>query len=434
MNPLTRRQLIRSTASLLASQYALRAGVPESPRLVTPRSTADAIIFINLNGAPSHVDTFDFKPGAWTPHDFNPQSGSGGITLSQKIFPSLLRQSRHLALLRSIEGYEGAHERGQFNLQTGHRANPAFNAETPNIGAVIAAELPSAGPFPPFLSLNGLPTEGGKFLDGRFEPVQPLLNDTGFNLLKHEYFGAESARIFDSRYSLLEKLDAAVRQNPYDPLLRNHAAFYALAKGMMYNDSVVDVFRVAFDEYQRYGDSEFGRACVVARNAVRAGNGVRFVSIQSDGWDMHVDVYGQLARKGRELDLGLGNLIADLDASGHLSRVLIVAMGEFGRTPGALNSRGGRDHHKDAVCALLAGGGLRGARTLGRTDNIGNKIVEPGWRANRPVRLEDLIATFYSALGIDWTKSRLDTPSGRKFQYVPGAELGDYEPVEELFA
>ncbi len=433
MQSIRRRHLIRATAAVFASQYALRAAEPLGSHTVTPRASADAVIFINLNGAPSHVDTFDFKPGTWTPRDFNPQAGAGGITLSQRLFPTLLRESRHLALVRSIEGYEGAHERGQFNLQTGHRANPAFNSETPNIGAVIAAELPSIGPFPPFLALNGLPSEGGKFLDGRFEPVQPLLNDSGFALLKHEYFGEESKRIFADRYAILEKLDSAVRTNPYDPLLRSHAAFYALAKGMMYNEAVVNVFRFTLDERRRYGDSDFGNACLVARNAVLAKNGARFISIQSDGWDMHVDVYGNLARKGRELDLGLGNLIADLDASGDLTRVLIVAMGEFGRTPGALNTRAGRDHHKDALSAVLIGGGVRGARSLGRTDALGSKIVDPGWKANRPVRLEDLVSTIYSALGVDWTKSRLDTPSGRKFQYVPGAELGDYEPVEELF-
>lgn len=428
-----RRQLIRSVAAMFASSHALRAETGSSPK-VTPRATADAVIFVNLNGAPSHVDTFDFKPGTWTPRDFDPQPGIGGIVLSRKLFPVLLRQSRHLHLVRSIEGWEGAHERGQFNLQTGHRANPAFNSETPHIGAVIAAESQITGKFPPFLALNGLPNEGAKFLDGRYEPAQPLLNDEGFALLKHQYFGSDSKRIFENRYRLLEQLDGALRSNPYDPLLRNHAAFYTLAQGMMYDDSIVNVFRQTLEERQRYGDSDFGRACIVARNAVRAKNGARFISIQSDGWDMHVDVYGNLARKCSELDQGLGNLIADLAASNDLQRVLILAMGEFGRTPGNLNTRGGRDHHKDVLCAMIAGGGVAGGKILGRTDSIGAKIVDPGWAAARPVRLEDLVATTYSALGIDWTKSILDTPSGRKFQYVPGADFGDYRPVEELFA
>ena len=428
-----RRHLIESAASLLAGNYLLRAAEPLAGLSVTPRASADAVIFINLNGAPSHVDTFDFKPGVWTPRDFDPQPGAGGIVLSRKLFPELLRQSRHLHLVRSIEGYEGAHERGQFNLQTGHRANPAFNSETPNIGAVVATEMPSAGKFPPFLSLNGLPNEGAKFLDGRHEPVQPLLNDAGFALLKHEYFGANSRTTFENRYRLLEQLDSAVRNNPYDPLMRSHTAFYSLAKGMMYEESIVDIFRLTLEDRERFGDCSFGRSCIVARNAVRAKNGVRFISIQSDGWDMHVDVYGNLAQKCAELDKGVGNLIADLADSGDLNRVLILAMGEFGRTPGALNTRGGRDHHKDALCAMLAGGGVAGGKILGRTDSTGSKIVEPGWSAARPVRLEDLTATIYSALGINWTKSRLDTPSGRKFQYVPGADLGDYFPIEELF-
>ena len=135
-----------------------------------------------------------------------------------------------------------------------------------------------------------------------------------------------------------------------------------------------------------------------------------------------------------ELDRGLGNFIADLKASGDLAQTLIVVMGEFSRTPGPLNGRGGRDHHKYAMSVAMLGGGVRGGRVIGATDNNGDQIVAPGWKAGRPIFPEDIGCTIYSALGIDWTKRILDTPSGRRFEYVNGASEGGYFPIDEVFA
>ena len=108
-------------------------------------------------------------------------------------------------------------------------------------------------------------------------------------------------------------------------------------------------------------------------------------------------------------------------------------MSEFGRTPGPLNARGGRDHHRDAMSVVMIGGGVRGGKVIGATDSNGERIIEPGWSQKRPIVVEDIVATVYSALGIDWTKSMLDTPSGRKFEYVPYAERGQYTAIEEVF-
>jgi uncharacterized protein (DUF1501 family) len=130
----------------------------------------------------------------------------------------------------------------------------------------------------------------------------------------------------------------------------------------------------------------------------------------------------------------LGSLVEDLRASGDLSQTLICVISEFGRTPGPLNSRGGRDHHRDAMSAVLIGGGVRGGRAIGATDATGETIVDPGWSQQRAIVVEDIAATIYSALGIDWTKSISHTPSGRKFEYVPYALQGLYTPIDEVFA
>ena len=134
-----------------------------------------------------------------------------------------------------------------------------------------------------------------------------------------------------------------------------------------------------------------------------------------------------------ELDNGVSNLTSDLKASGDMSQTLIVMMGEFGRSPGVLNPRGGRDHHKDSMAVAMLGGGVVGGRVIGSTDPEGDRVAEYGWSQNRAIRMEDIAATIYSSLGIDWTKSITDTPSGRKFEYVPFGLQGLYTPIEEVF-
>jgi uncharacterized protein (DUF1501 family) len=142
---------------------------------------------------------------------------------------------------------------------------------------------------------------------------------------------------------------------------------------------------------------------------------------------------GSMYQMGGQLDSALGALIADLKASNDFSSTLIVVMGEFGRTPGELNLNGGRDHHRNAMSVLMAGGGVKGGRSIGTTDREGSDVSEPGWSGNRPIYPEDIASTIYSALGINWTRSISDTPSGRRFEYIPYADQGKFLPVEEVF-
>jgi hypothetical protein len=134
-----------------------------------------------------------------------------------------------------------------------------------------------------------------------------------------------------------------------------------------------------------------------------------------------------------ELDQAVAAFLMDLRSLGLLRETLVVLMGEFGRTPGDLNGRGGRDHYRQAMSVALAGGGVAGGRVIGATDARGAEITDPGWRAQRPVYPEDIACTIYSALGIDYTKSITDTPSGGRFDYTrTGPE--EFGPVEEVFA
>jgi hypothetical protein len=385
------------------------------------------------------VDTFDVKDGPWNPPDARIQQFQGGIALSTTLFPRLSQMTGDLCLLRSVRSWEAAHERGVFYMQTAHPSNPAFVAETPHMGAVVALEKGGAGPMPPFLAPNlGGGTQGATFLGGQMSPMGAPANQERLSTLEHNFFGAQSQQRFEGRFGMLQDLDSRLRNGAIDPSISNHAAYYDSAKRLMYDPAIASVFRFSVTDTARYGDTQLGRGAIVARNAIQAKSGTVFVALSQGGWDTHQNMFDKAYAPNMytltgELDSAVGGLVEDLKISGDLDQTLIVIMGEFGRTPGTLNTRGGRDHHKDAMNVVLIGGGVRGGRVIGATDSIGERIIEPGWSQQRAIVMEDIAATMYSALGINWTKSIEDTPSGRKFEYVPFAALGAYMPIEEVF-
>ena len=211
--------------------------------------------------------------------------------------------------------------------------------------------------------------------------------------------------------------------------------FYQAAKGMMYNDAVTKAFSFTSAESQRFGSSNFGNSCLVAKKVLEADQGTRFVQINFGGWDHHQDIYAeeQLPSMGAQLDKGFAALVAELKSSGMLDKTLIVMTGEFGRTPGRLTDTDGRDHWMQQSI-VFAGGGVKGGRVIGKTDATGAATVESGWSRDRDVRPEDVEATIYSAMGIDWTTVRYDDPFGRGFEYVPYSSEDLYGPINELFA
>jgi hypothetical protein len=404
------------------------------------RKTADVCIFVNLAGAPSHVDTFDLKT------DYIPKNhtvgGSGAIQLNATLFPNLAGMAGDICLVRSMESVEEAHERGQFAVHTAHSSNPAFNAETPHIGAVVAYEK-GVGKFPPFLALNGSAGQGSAFLGGSYGPL--TTSGCGFPYFQHDFYGAASQSRFNQKYNLLKSLDPS-RAAASDAALTDTLAYYDAARQMMYDSSIGDIFACSSADIGRYGNTAIGQALLVARKAVQAKNGVRFIHVGHGNWDTHQQMFqrgytfaGMLTNiwdLANELDRALGALIADLKASGDFGRTFIVVMGEFGRTPGPLNGQGGRDHHKTAMCSLLAGGGVAGGRVIGATDAAGRVVVNPGWKGNRSIYVQDVVATMYSAMGIDWGTTITNTPSGRAFQYTPtinNANLDTPAPVDEVF-
>jgi hypothetical protein len=434
-----RRMFFRSMGAAVSGYYlwpghATRTVAKASPATI---NTATKVIFVLMAGAPSHTDTFDLKVGAWTPASFKPTSYyNGSILWPQGMMPNLAANLDSIALVRSAQAWAEVHGLCQTWVQIGRNPSQGSSKIAPHIGSVVAMELGSADPnqtMPPFVSLNaGGNTVGCGFLPAQYNPFYINPNGGGLPNATHP----DGQTRFNSRYALHQSLDQYIMtESPYGSVTDEMVAFDADAKVMMYNNQVNAVFTSTSAERVRYGNTSFGNACLAARNLVTADLGTHFVQITIGGWDNHQNIYTSnvLPTLGAQFDVGLGNLIADLKAGGTLDNTLIVAMGEFGRTVGPLNQGGGRDHFLQQT-VFFAGGKVTGGKTVGTTDSFGANTVDPGWSRERNVKPEDIEATIYSALGIDWTKVIPD-PTGRGFDYVPFASEEDlYGPVNELWS
>lgn len=400
-------------------------------------------IFVLLAGAPSGVDTFDLKVGSWTPADFNPTSYNN-VLFPQGLMPNLANQLNQITIIRSMRAPALVHPLQQTWTQIARSPSSALGKVAPNIGSVVALEFESQRKpeqkLPVFVSLNtGGNVVGAGYFNGLYSPFDVTAASTGLGNLSNP----DGQATFESRYEVLDALDSGLRGNSLlGGDVGTMSSFYERGRKMMYDPAVEETFRFSSEEQDRYGGTGFGNSCLVARNLVKSDQGTRFVHIRLDGWDHHQDIYDPTAgiyTMARALDKGLSNLLVDLAAlpgkggGSLLSETLVVAMGEFGRTVGPLTSQNGRDHFFQHF-AVLAGGGVVGGRIIGETSTDGSTTKEAGWSQNRPVAYEDIAATIYSALGIDYTKKLNDDPFGRGFEYVPFASEGAWYPVVELFS
>jgi uncharacterized protein (DUF1501 family) len=235
---------------------------------------------------------------------------------------------------------------------------------------------------------------------------------------------------------LLHALDDNLRAgSPYGVPVEDYNEFYSAAQGMMYDPVVNQVLGFTNADSARYGNSVLGHAALVAYRILKADQGTRFIQITSaDGWDMHTGIYnpGSLPSKAKLLDDAVSALLGDLKASGMLDSTLVVMHGEFGRTVGPLTGAGGRDHYPQQF-AFFAGGGVKGGTVIGATNASGSDVVDYGWSRGRYIYAEDVEATIYSAMGIDWTYIRPDDPFHRGFEYVPSSQQDLWGPVHELW-
>ncbi len=436
---LSRRHFFRLVGTSLTGFYF--ADVFSPPEVLAnaaavTRSTATHCIFILLAGAPSHVDTFDLKEGPWTPAEFAPTS-YGALRFPQGLMPKIAEQLGRIAIVRSMRAWALVHGLSQTWTQIGRNPTSVLGKVAPHMGAVVALEFAArrrpTDILPGFVSLNSGGTQAGAgYFPSVYAPFSVFPNPGGLANTRHP----DGEARFNLRWELLHSLDDSLRKN--SPLGRppeDLDNFEAAARALMYNPAVEQVFQYTAAERARYGNNGFGDACLVARNLVEQDRGTRFVQITLGGWDNHSNIYqaNSLPARCRQLDDGLGTLLFDLGTSGLLEHTLVVVVGEFGRTVGPLNGQQGRDHYFQQF-ALFAGAGVQGGRAIGSTDERGALTAEAGWSRQRDVKIEDVEATVYSTMGIDWTTIRYDDPFKRGFEYVPLSKYDVYGPINELWS
>jgi hypothetical protein len=448
---LTRREMLRIGGLTMTGYHLLPLVEPrvQAAGKAAPRGSARFCIFVMLQGGPSHVDSWDLKEGAWTPGDFEIRDVPGLGKWPMSLYPRMAERREKFTLVRSLEAWESQHGRGQYYVQTAHQHNPALAPEVPPIGTVVAYEYASrrrsSDSLPPYVAFNTSSQVG--LIGPGFMPATygPFHINTASDLSALAPPESEQAE-FHRRWDLLKRFDARLRNDPSleKKAYRDYHNYYEGAVSLMSDPRSAGVFNLSAADRERYGNTNTGTAFALARNLVVADAGTHFIFLTQEDWDHHASIYTENNhyRLSRELDLCLSHLLDDLQAAQRpgggsvLDETLVIAMGEFGRTPGPLTNIAGRDHHQFAFTGCFAGGGVRGGQVIGATDEQGGRITAPGWSQKRSIYMEDIATTIYSAMGIDWGKTIEATPSGRAFHYIeifsPTQLLANRE-VSELF-
>lgn len=406
-----RRRLLQAGASGLGAWLAGRWLSTREAEAAEARPAANACIVLWMNGGPSHIDTFDPKPGSKGSGPFRAiKTSAKGVSISEHL-SRIASEAHRMAIVRGMTSREGSHERARLLGHTGHIPNPTV--EHPAIGAWVSAKRgdPTAD-LPAFISLGG-PSEGGGFLGRANGPF--VVRDPGRPPEDMTYGPGVSAARFDRRRAALAMVEDQFERETKSAAVTERRAIFEQAVRMMRSPAApaFDISSEPAPAREAYGDTSFGRGCLTARRLVEAG--VRFVEVALDGWDTHENNFERTKNLMGTLDPAMSALVRDLADRKMLERTLVVWMGEFGRTP-RINGRDGRDHHPAAWSAVLAGGGIRPGIAVGATDTEGNQVVE------RPVPVADLFATIATVMGIDPLETAM-TPQGRPVTVTDGGQV-----------
>jgi hypothetical protein len=400
-------------------------------------STAKSCILIWMDGGPTHFETFDPKPNAPAEYrgDFKAiPTAVPGVQFSEHL-TQLAKNLKQFAIIRSIRHDQGNHGAGNHYMMTG--APPripvgcgAFVSFHPSLGSVTAHEKPAPVGLPSYFSMPSMTRSGGpNFLGAKYAPfvADGDPNSPSFRIRDVSLPSGLTEGRFADRASLRSEVDQFQRfldKAAGDPAaaLDDH---YQQANDLMRSKEAQAAFRIADEPTKvrdRYGRNSFGQRALLARRLVEAG--VPFVTINDGGWDHHSDIFGALRTRLPKWDQTVAALIGDLADRGMLDSTMVIALGEFGRTPKISTlsgqSKPGRDHWANAMSVLFAGGGSPGGVVVGATDAKGFAAVE------RVLSPENFASTIYAKLGIDPGKILYNA------QARPAHIVSDPTPIKEL--
>ena len=436
---ISRRKLLRTAscgfgylalANLCAKAAATETASPLAPKTPPLKAYAKRVIFLFMAGAPSHVDTFDYKPRLQaddgktvdgkgkgrklmkSPFQFT-RHGHGGLWLPE-IFPNLAQHADDLCLLNSMHTDVGVHPQASIEMHTG-----TFRSLRPSMGAWVLYGLGTENAeLPGFLTINpagGTQSYGSAFLPASYQGTKidgggPKQAGGRVANIVNPKLTAELQR---KQLDLLGSLNRErLEKDQVNPELEGLIESYELAfrmEGAV--PAIMDTSSESEATLQAYGIGEkgtnnFGRQCLLARRF--AETGVRFIELGMGGWDQHNNLREKLSSNAHAIDKPIAALLQDLKQRGLLKDTLVVWGGEFGRTPAAQKADG-RDHNATGFSMWMAGGGVKSGYRHGATDEHGISAVD------KKMHINDLHATMLYLLGLDHTKLTYQY-SGREFR------------------
>ncbi|MBM3736159.1 MAG: DUF1501 domain-containing protein [Acidobacteria bacterium] len=386
------------------------------------RDTNINCIILFMSGGPSQLETFDPKPDA--PPEVRGNVGViptkiPGVRFSELI-PRCAQMADKFTVIRSMHSREAIHEKAKQYLFTGTRPGNAFLH--PCVGSVVARELGPKNGLPPFVVTpsKDIAAEAG-FLGSSYDPFVAgnpnVAKFTVKDLTLPLGIGMEEAQ---SRARLLAAIDGELKRVEKSELISSLDEFQQKALDLIASPAAKKAFEIDSESPKlrdTYGRNAAGQGALLARRLVE--HGVRLVSVFHGGYDTHTDNEKTSRRLMPEFDQAFTALLDDVSQRGLLDTTLILAMGEFGRTP-KINFSAGRDHWPGSFSVAIAGAGVPPGQIIGSTDE---HAAAP---ADRPIAVEDLVAAIYKKMGVDYTQNY--HAFGR-----PIAILKEGTPVRELF-
>ncbi|HEV7406446.1 MAG TPA: DUF1501 domain-containing protein [Chthoniobacteraceae bacterium] len=426
---LTRRDLLRTVsagfgwlafkslttaASAAENRHPLAEKAPHFP----PR--AKRVIFLCMQGGPSHIDTFDYKPKLnedsgkpgpsrgggsklyGSPFKFE-QRGESGLWISE-LFPKVAEHADDLCLLRGMHTDIPNHPQAFVQLHTG-----SSQFVRPSLGAWALYGLGTANEnLPGFVTISppiqfGAQNYGSAFLPASYQGTRlgAQRGDNGTatvgNMRNPDLSTVQQRKQIDLVQSMNQDLLATTANPEVEGVIESYELAFRMQGEL---PKVLDVTKESRETLAAYGvgsgvGGEFGKQCLMARRLVEAG--VRFVEVCHAGWDQHQSLQSKLRQNCAATDQGIGALLGDLKARGLLEDTLVIWGGEFGRTPDGRRDDG-RDHNAKGFTMWMAGGGVKGGLSYGATDDYGAQAVED------KVHTHDLHATILALLGLDHEK------------------------------
>ncbi len=414
----SRRSFLQTVSASAAAAGVLSFRDVMSLQAEELRRQGMSMILLWMAGGPSHLETFDPKPEAENGGPTEAIDTSvPGIQIANG-WEKTAGAMQDIALIRSMTNKEGNHRRATYQLHTGYV--PSGSVKHPALASNIAREIGNLdGALPSFVRVGAARNNriGAGFLGVDYEPF--AVQQAG-KLPQNVAAGVPHPR-YNTRLGLLNRLEDEFAARGGKTNVADHRKIYKKASKLVLTPDVkaFDLSNEPDEVTQAYGDTNFGRGCLLARRLVETG--VTFVEVTQGGWDTHQDNFERVKNNAAQVDPAFAALIHDLKQRGMLEKTLVLWTGEFGRTP-RINARTGRDHYPRAFNAAIAGGGIQGGQVIGSTSDDGGRVEET------PVTVPDLLQTVCRSLNVQADKENM-SPLGRPMKIVDGGTV-----VDQLFA